>query len=411
MTVRVGINGFGRIGRSFERVVLSRGPEVGISVAAVNEPNADADTLAFLLQYDSVGGVLGADVEATGGGLRIDGHEFALCRFTEPADIPWTEYDVDVVIEASGRFRTRAAAAAHIDAGAQRVVVSAPSRDPDVTVCVGVNDDAYDPVSHTIVSNASCTTNCLAPMARVLHERLEIEQGFMTTVHAYTTDQALLDQAHLSRSGTVDLRRMRAAAVSIVPTSTGASRAVGQVLPQLAGRLEGTALRVPVPDGSIVDLVAVLEREATTVEVNAAFEAAAHDKTYRDVLQYTDKPLVSQDIVGNPASCVFSARDTMAARRMVKTLGWYDNEWGYANRLVDLVTLMAKRGDRPLSGPAHRDERAGRAPTGMISNIWDPAEAIDPLVRSSQPVDPAELADPDLPLENRHAGAPAGTRS
>jgi glyceraldehyde 3-phosphate dehydrogenase len=341
MTVRVGINGFGRIGRSFERVVLSRGPDVGISVAAVNEPNADADTLAFLLQYDSVGGVLGADVEATSTGLRVDGHEFALCHGSEPADIPWAEYDVDVVIEASGRFRTRAAAAAHIDAGAQRVVVSAPSRDADVTICVGVNDDAYDRASHTIVSNASCTTNCLAPMARVLHERFGIEQGFMTTVHAYTTDQALLDQAHLSRSGTVDLRRMRAAAVSIVPTSTGASRAVGQVLPQLAGRLEGAALRVPVPDGSIVDLVAVLEREATTMEVNEAFEAAAHDKTYRDVLQYTDKPLVSQDIVGNPASCVFSARDTMAARRMVKTLGWYDNEWGYANRLVDLVTLMA----------------------------------------------------------------------
>jgi glyceraldehyde 3-phosphate dehydrogenase len=341
MTVRVGINGFGRIGRSFERVLLARGVGAGVEVAAVNEPNADAATLAFLLQYDSVAGVLGTDIEATATGLRVGEHAIAVSAHTQPLQIPWADHGVDVVIESSGRFRARADAATHHDAGARRVVVSAPSPDADVTICVGVNDDAYDPDAHTVVSNASCTTNCLAPMARVLHERFGLAQGFMTTVHAYTADQALLDEAHVSRRGKADLRRMRAAAVSIVPTSTGASRAVGEVLPALAGRLDGSALRVPVPDGSIVDLVAVLDRETTPEEVNAAFEAAAHDKSYRGVLEYTTLPLVSRDIIGSPASCVFSARDTKADRRLVKILGWYDNEWGYANRLVDLVELMA----------------------------------------------------------------------
>jgi glyceraldehyde 3-phosphate dehydrogenase len=324
-----------------ERALLDRGPATGIEVAAVNEPNADGETLAYLLQYDSVAGVLDADVDATRKGLRVNGDYIALCSCPEPADIPWAEFGVDIVIESSGRFRKRSAAAAHLEAGARRVIVSAPSPDTDVTICVGVNDDAYNPGLHTVVSNASCTTNCLAPMARVLHERFGIEQAFMTTVHAYTADQSLLDQGHASRSGKADLRRMRAAAVSIVPTSTGASRAVGEVLPQLAGRLEGIALRVPVPVGSIVDLVAVLDRDVTTDEVNDAFDMASHDKSYRDVLRYTDRALVSHDIVANPASCVFSAHDTMAARRVVKVLGWYDNEWGYANRLVDLVALMA----------------------------------------------------------------------
>ena len=220
-------------------------------------------------------------------------------------------------------------------------MVSAPGKDMDLTVCVGVNEAAYDPAAHTVVSNVSCTTNCLAPMARVLDERFGVQQAFMTTVHAYTSDQALLDQPRSGRSDKADLRRMRAAAVSIVPTSTGASRAVGEVLPQLAGRLDGIALRVPVPNGSIVDLVAILERDTTSNEVNKAFADAAHDKSYRGVIEYTDKPLVSHDIVGNPASCVFSAHDTMATGRLVKVLGWYDNEWGYANRLVDLVELMA----------------------------------------------------------------------
>ena len=263
MTVRVGINGFGRIGRSFERVLLDRGPVVGIEVVAINEPNADAETLAFLLEHDSVAGRLGIDVEATDASLRVGEQEIAVTGYLEPTAIPWAHHDVDVVIEASGRFRSRVAAAGHLDAGARRVVVSAPGRDVDLTVCVGVNDDAYDPAAHTVVSNASCTTNCLAAMARVLDERFGIEQGFMTTVHAYTSDQALLDQPRSGRSGKTDLRRMRAAALSIVPTSTGASRAVGEVLPHLAGRLDGIALRVPVPNGSIVDLVATLGRDTT----------------------------------------------------------------------------------------------------------------------------------------------------
>ena len=341
MAVRVGINGFGRIGRSFERVLLDREAAVGIEVVAVNEPNADAATLAFLLEHDSVAGRLGIDVEATEEGLRVGGQDIAVTRHLEPAEVPWADYNVEVVVEASGQFRSRAAAAAHLGAGARRVVISAPGRDVDLTVCMGVNDTAYDPAAHVVVSNASCTTNCLAPMARVLDERFGLEQGFMTTVHAYTSDQALLDQPRSGRGGQADLRRMRAAAVSIVPTSTGASRAVGEVLPELAGRLNGIALRVPVPNGSIVDLVATLGRDTTSDEVNEAFADAVHDKSYCGVIEYTDKPLVSHDIVGNPASCVFSARDTMASGRVVKVLGWYDNEWGYANRLVDLVELMA----------------------------------------------------------------------
>jgi glyceraldehyde 3-phosphate dehydrogenase len=341
MAVRVGINGFGRIGRSFERVLLDRKSAVGIEVVAVNEPNADTETLAFLLEHDSVAGVLATDVTATEGGLRVGGQEMAVTGHLEPAEIPWADHDVEVVVEASGRFRSREAAAAHLGSGARRVVVSAPGKAMDLTVCMGVNDADYDPAGHTVVSNASCTTNCLAPMARVLDERFGVQQGFMTTVHAYTSDQALLDQPRSGRSGKADLRRMRAAAVSIVPTSTGASRAVGEVLPHLAGRLDGVALRVPVPDGSIVDLVAILDRDAISDEVNEAFADAVHDKSYRGVIEYTDKPLVSHDIVGNPASCVFSARDTMASGSVVKVLGWYDNEWGYANRLVDLVKLMA----------------------------------------------------------------------
>jgi glyceraldehyde 3-phosphate dehydrogenase len=341
MSVRVGINGFGRIGRTFTRVLLDRKPRLGVEVVAMNDPNSDIETLAFLLEHDSVGGPLGIEVEATATGLRVGPAEIAAFSHSDPAEIPWAAHDVDVVIEASGLFRSRAEAAAHIWAGARRVVVSAPGKDMDLTVCMGVNDDTYDPSIHTVVSNASCTTNCLAPMARVLDERFGLEQGFMTTVHAYTSDQALLDQARVSRSGKADLRRMRAAAVSIVPTSTGASRAVGSVLPHLDGRLDGIALRVPVPDGSLVDLVATLQRDVTVEDVNAAFAESVDDKSYRGVVEYTDKPLVSHDIVGNPASCVFSALDTMASGRVVKVLGWYDNEWGYANRLVDLVELMA----------------------------------------------------------------------
>jgi glyceraldehyde 3-phosphate dehydrogenase len=338
MTARVGINGFGRIGRSFARVLLDRQPPGTIEIVAINEPSATTDTLAYLLEHDSVAGRLGIEVEATEHGLHVDGRDIAVSEYAQPTEIPWSDHDVEVVIEASGHFRSRAAAAGHLEAGARRVVISAPGHDVDLTVCIGVNEGDYDPTAHIVVSNASCTTNCLAPMARVLDERFGITQGFMTTVHAYTSDQALLDQP---RSGRSDLRRMRAAAVSIVPTTTGASRAVGEVLPELKGRLDGIALRVPVPVGSIVDLVTILDREATADEVNEAFATAAHDKSYRGVLEYTEQPLVSSDIVGNSASCVFSAGDTMANGRMAKVLGWYDNEWGYANRLVDLVELMA----------------------------------------------------------------------
>ena len=351
MTVRVGINGFGRIGRSFARVLLDRQALAAANIVAINEPNADPETLAFLLEHDSISGRLGVDVEATESGLRLDGRDIAVSKHAEPAAIPWSEHDVELVVEASGHFRSRAAAAAHLEAGARRVVISTPGQDVDLTVCIGVNETAYDPGIHTVVSNASCTTNCLAPMARVLDERFGIAQGFMTTVHAYTSDQALLDQPRSGRSGRPDLRRMRAAAVSIVPTSTGASRAVGEVLPQLAGRLDGIALRVPVPVGSIVDLVAILDRDTTANEVNEAFANAADDKRYRGVLEYTEQPLVSRDIVGNSASCVFSARGTMANGRMVKVLGWYDNEWGYANRLVDLVELIGAEDDGEPTRP------------------------------------------------------------
>jgi len=338
MTARVGINGFGRIGRSFARVLLERQPPGTIEVVAINEPSATPDTLAYLLEHDSVAGRLGIEVEATEHGLHVDGRDIAVSEYAQPTEIPWSDHDVEVVVEASGHFRSRAAAAGHLDGGARRVVISAPGQGVDLTVCIGVNEGDYDPTAHTVVSNASCTTNCLAPMARVLDERFGITQGFMTTVHAYTSDQALLDQP---RSGRSDLRRLRAAAVSIVPTTTGASRAVGEVLPQLKGRLDGIALRVPVPNGSIVDLVATLQRDTTMEQVNEAFADAVHDMSYRGVLEYTEKPLVSHDIVGNPASCVFSARDTMASGHVVKVLGWYDNEWGYANRLVDLVELIA----------------------------------------------------------------------
>ena len=340
MTVRVGINGFGRIGRSLARILIDGDPRE-VELVAVNEPNADLETLAFLLEHDSVAGRLREEVEAATDSLRVGRHEIAVTDRAEPASIPWAAHDVHVVVEASGHFRSRAEAAAHLEAGARKVSVSAPGRDMDLTVCVGVNDDAYDPSHHGVVSNASCTTNCLAPMARVLDEHFGLRQGFMTTVHAYTSDQALLDHPRAGRSGKSDVRRMRAAAVSIVPTATGASRAIGDVLPQLAGRLDGIALRVPVPNGSIVDLVATLDREVTTDEVNEAFLDAVHDKSYRDVIEFTEKPLVSHDILGNAASCIFSARDTMASGRVVKVLGWYDNEWGYANRLVDLAALMA----------------------------------------------------------------------
>jgi glyceraldehyde 3-phosphate dehydrogenase len=342
MTVRVGINGFGRIGRSFYRAILAKGSGAGVELVAVNDPFGDSETMAFLLKHDSVGGMLSNEVKVSDGGFSVDGNEVRKLESKDPAEIPWGDYSVDVVIESTGIFTAREKAAGHLKGGAKRVIISAPSGDADAMICMGVNDQIFDPAQHTVISNASCTTNCLAPMAKVLNDRFGIEQGLITTVHAYTSDQQLQDMATVARSGKPDLRRMRAAALSIVPNTTGAARAIGTVLPELKGRLDGTALRVPVPTGSITDLVATVGNETTKEEVNAAFAEAAGAASYRGVLQYTEEPLVSADIVANPASCIYSAPDTMVSGRMVKILGWYDNEWGYSNRLIDLAAFIAK---------------------------------------------------------------------
>jgi glyceraldehyde 3-phosphate dehydrogenase len=342
MTVRVGINGFGRIGRSFTRALLDRGKSAGVELVAVNDPMGDNATMAFLLKHDSVGGTLSEEIKATDAGFDIAGASIAKLAVMDPGEIPWGNHDVDVVIESTGLFTARDAAAGHLKGGATRVVISAPSGDADATICMGVNDSVFDPAKHTVISNASCTTNCLAPLAKVLNDRFGIERGLMTTVHAYTSDQSLQDLSKPTRKGTPDLRRMRAAALSIVPASTGAARAIGLVLPELKGRLDGTALRVPVPTGSITDLSAQLKTEASADDLNAAFREASGDASYKGVLEYSDEPLVSADIVGNPASCIFSAEDTMANGDIVKVLGWYDNEWGYSNRLVDIVAFVGQ---------------------------------------------------------------------
>ncbi len=357
MTVRVGVNGFGRIGRSFQRAILDRTGGVGslqgiaeevglkkpdVELVAVNDPFGDADTMAFLLKHDSVSGTLRNDVAVTDNGFSVDGQEVVKLEEKDPARIPWGEHDVDVVIESTGLFTARDKAAGHLEGGARKVIISAPSGDADAMICMGVNDDAYDPASHDVVSNASCTTNCLAPMVKVLNDAFTIDSGYITTVHAYTSDQSLQDIAKASRKGGADVRRMRAAALSIIPSSTGAARAIGKVIPALDGKLDGLAMRVPTPTGSITDLTATLGREVSVDEVNAAFDKAAADESFRGVLRHTEEPLVSADIVGDPASCVFSAVDTMANGSFVKILGWYDNEWGYSNRLVDLVKFLGE---------------------------------------------------------------------
>jgi len=339
MTVRVGINGFGRIGRSFYRALLARN-DGAVELVAVNDPMGDSSTMAFLLKHDSVAGKLANEVKTSDSGFSVDGKEVHKLEVMNPAEIPWGKHDVDVVIESTGLFTDREKAAAHLEGGAKRVIISAPSGDADAMICMGVNDSVFDASKHTVISNASCTTNCLAPLAKVLNDTFGIERGLMTTVHAYTSDQSLQDLASPTRKGVPDLRRMRAAALSIIPSSTGAARAIGLVLPELKGKLDGTSLRVPTPTGSITDLTAELSTEADVDAINAAFAAAAADSSYRQVLEYTDEPLVSADIVGNPASCIFSAKDTMANGPMVKVLGWYDNEWGYSNRLVDLVAFV-----------------------------------------------------------------------
>ena len=343
MSVRVGINGFGRIGRNFVRAILAN-PDAGVELVGVNDPFGDTQTMAHLLKYDSIHGVLPQDVKATDDGIAVDGLSFRKLEEREPAQIPWGELGVQIVIESSGVFTSREKAAAHLQGGAKKVVISAPSPDADATVCVGINDDAYDPANHDVISNASCTTNCLAPLARILHDTFGIERGLITTVHAYTSDQNLQDVATPTRSGKPDLRRMRAAAMSIIPNTTGAAKAIGLVVPELQGKLDGMALRVPVPDGSITDLVAVVGGTPSADDVNAAFRDAAGSSRYGKILEYTEAPLVSQDIVGNPASCVFSAKDTMVNGNVVKVLGWYDNEWGFSNRMVDLCAVLERAG-------------------------------------------------------------------
>jgi len=343
MTVRVGINGFGRIGRSFYRAILDRGDAGGVELVAVNDPMGDSHTMAFLLKHDSVGGTIANEVKAGDSGFSVDGTEVKKLEVMDPAEIPWGEHGVDVVIESTGLFTARDKAAGHLQGGAKRVIISAPAADADATICIGVNDDVFDPQQHAVISNASCTTNCLAPLVKVLNDRFGLERGVMTTAHAYTTDQSLQDVAQTSRKGKADLRRMRAAALSIIPSSTGAAKAIGLVLPELQGRLDGISLRVPTPVGSITDLTAVVNKDATVDDVNAAFAEAANDARFKGVLVYSDEPLVSADIVQHPASCIYSANDTMVNANLVKVLGWYDNEWGFSNRLVDLVEFVGNQ--------------------------------------------------------------------
>ena len=331
MIIRVGINGFGRIGREYLRYAAD---SADIEVVAINDV-ADIATLARLLRHDSTFGPFGKEVEVQDDTLVIDGRKVAVSAVREPRDLPWAEHNVDVAIESTGKFRTRETAGGHLAAGASRVIVSAPGKGLDATIVMGVNEKTYDPKSHRVISNASCTTNCVAPMVKVLHDAFGIERGFMTTVHAYTNDQNVLDAPHK------DPRRARSAAVNIIPTTTGAARAVGEVLPDIAGRLDGVALRVPVVDGSLVDLGVLLERDVTVAEVNSAFEAAGAQGSLAGKLRYTTEPVVSSDVIGDPASCVFDSSLTQVSGRFVKVFGWYDNEWGYTCRLADLTRLVA----------------------------------------------------------------------
>ena len=335
MTIRVGINGFGRIGRNFWRAVNTADGDRGIEIVAANDLG-DVATMAHLLKYDSVIGTLPYDVSVSGDTIQVGAKSIKILAERDPAKLPWGDLGVDVVIESTGLFTTGPAARAHIEGGAKKVIISAPAKEEDITIVMGVNDDKYDPDAHTIISNASCTTNCVAPMAKVLLDSFGIVKGLMTTVHAYTQDQNLQDGPHK------DLRRARAAALNIVPTSTGAAKATSLVIPELKGKLDGYSLRVPVPDGSITDLVVELGRDVTKDEVNAAFKAAA-EGSLKGILYYTEDPIVSSDIIGSPASCTFDASITMAYGNQVKVFGWYDNEWGYSSRLVDLTVLVASR--------------------------------------------------------------------
>ena len=327
MGIRVGINGFGRIGRNFFRAQHALGSD--IEIVALNDLG-DAKTMAHLLRYDSNLGPFPGEVELADGVLRAAGEEIEMLSERDPGALPWGDLGVDVVVESTGFFTDRDGAGKHLAAGAKKVVISAPATDPDVTLVLGVNDDAYDPDAHHIVSNASCTTNCVAPMAKVLHDLGTITSGFMTTIHAYTNDQVILDFPHK------DLRRARAAATNLIPTSTGAAKAIGLVLPELQGKVDGISVRAPVPTGSLTDLVVTLERETSVDEVNGAFRDAAGG-ALKGLLQYGEDPLVSSDIEQNPHSCILDSELTMVRGNTVKTFGWYDNEWGYSCRLVDLI--------------------------------------------------------------------------
>jgi glyceraldehyde 3-phosphate dehydrogenase len=338
VTIRVGINGFGRIGRNFWRAVNDASQTAGdrnIQIVAANDLG-DVATMAHLLKYDSVLGNLKQPVTADGETIRVGDQAIKILAQRDPADLPWGELGVDIVVESTGRFTKAEDARKHIAGGAKKVIISAPAKGEDLTIVMGVNDDAYDPASHHVISNASCTTNCVAPMAKVLLDNFGIVRGLMTTVHAYTSDQVLQDFPHR------DLRRARAAAINIIPTTTGAAKATALVLPELKGKMDGISLRVPVADGSVTDLVAQLGREVTKDEVNAAFRAAA-DGALKGYLYYTSDPIVSSDIVGSPASCTFDSSLTMATGDQVKVIGWYDNEWGYSCRLADAVAMVGSR--------------------------------------------------------------------
>ena len=333
MTVRVGINGFGRIGRNFWRAVhAGAGAASDIEIVAANDLG-DLATMAHLLKYDTLLGTLPDEVSVGDGVIRAGAREIKILAVRDPAELPWADLGVDVVVESTGRFTKAADAGKHLAAGARKVIISAPATGEDITIVMGVNDDAYDAASHNIISNASCTTNCVAPMAKVLHDSFGVQRGLMTTVHAYTNDQVILDFPHK------DLRRARAAAQNIIPTTSGAAKATALVLPELKGKFDGMAMRVPVMDGSITDLVVQLDRDVTRDEVNAAFRAAA-DGPLKGYLHYTSDPIVSSDIVGTPYSCTFDSLLTMASGDQVKVLGWYDNEWGYSNRIADLTALV-----------------------------------------------------------------------
>jgi glyceraldehyde 3-phosphate dehydrogenase len=349
MTVRVGINGFGRIGRNFFRAAKERGAD--IDFVAVNDLGS-LDQMAHLLKYDSLLGTLPDRISATKNGIKVGPDELRVLSERNPADLPWGELGIDVVVESTGFFTKRDAAAAHLEAGAPLVVVSAPSEGADASFVYGVNHTDFDPAVHKVVSNASCTTNCFVPMVKVLDDAFGIEQGLMTTIHAYTGDQQLVDGPHK------DLRRARGAAINIVPTSTGAARATSLVLAAMKGKLDGTSLRVPVPTGSITDFNAIVTKEASVADINGAFAAAARSGPLKGVLRYTEDPIVSSDIQGDPHSCIFDAGLTMSMGRLVKVLGWYDNEWGYSNRLVDFVAYAGKA--KPKKQAAARKAPARR---------------------------------------------------